>query len=197
MLDKAFKVWWPTLEEELNKLIELQDVQVLGQKDGTESESSEILEEILDLSRSNQKLLRNPDSDTQNTLAEMNEMLKSMLSRLDRERKIHPRKRRRFHLGMIEDLMRLSPKFSKNYVPFQIIISLFKDDFPWLYNSGMEVVKVLKSGKSDGTKEQAIDEFTELVEYSFNHPMMRELVMPDREQYMVLRELPYMLKRIL
>ena len=197
MLDKAFNVWWPTLEDELKKLAEIKDEIVPDNNDSTESESSEILEEILDLSRLNQKLLRNPDSDTRVILSEMNDMLKSMLSRMDRDRKMHPRKRRRFHPEMLEDLMHISPKFGKNYVPFQIIISQFKDDFPWLYDSGMEVVKTLKSSKSGSVKDQAVNEFMELVEYSFEHPMMRELVMPDKEQYMMLRELPYMLKRAL
>jgi len=198
MLEKAFKVWWPTLEEELSKLTELKDeVDTEKENNSSSSESSEILEEILDLSRLNQKLLRNPDSDTQSILSEMSDMLKSLLSRMERDRKMHPRKRRRFHPEMLEELMHISPKFSKNYVPFQIIISQFKDDFPWLYDSGMEVVKTLRSQKSASVKDEAVSEFMELVEYSFEHPMMRELVMPDKEQYMMLRELPYMLKRAL
>ena len=197
MLDKAFNVWWPTLEKELSKLTELQDVEDTDETNVVNSESSQILEEILDLSRLNQKLLRSPDSDTSNTLAEMSEMLKSVLSRLERERKMHPRKRRRFHPEIFDELMHISPKLGKNYVPFQIIISQFKEDFPWLYDSGMEVVKTLKSGKSDNSKDRAIHEFMELVDYSFEHPMMRELVMPDKEQYMMLRELPYMLKKYL
>jgi len=197
MLDKAFKVWWPTLEEELNKLTELKDNEVPDKNGDNETANSEILEEILNLSRLNQKLLRNPDSDTRNQLIEMNDMLQSVLSRLEKERRTHSKKRRRFHPEMLEELMHMSPKFRDNYVPFQIIISQFKDDFPWLYDSGMEVVKTLKSGKSGSTKEHIVNEFMELIEYSFEHPMMRELVMPDKEQYMILRELPYMLKRTL
>lgn len=197
MLNKAFNVWWPTLEQELNKLTELQDSEASDKPNDVNSETSEILEEILDLSRLNQKLLRNPESDTSNTLTEMSEMLKSALSRLERERKIHPRKRRRFDPDMLEDLMLVSPKFRNNYVPFQIIISQFKDDFPWLYDSGMEVVKTLKSDESGSSKSESVNEFMELIEYSFEDPMMRELIMPNKEQYMMLRELPYMLKRTL
>jgi len=198
MLDKAFNVWWPTLEEELKKLTELKEVSVSSEKkNSTDSESSQILEEILDLSRLNQKLLRNPDSDTQGLLSEINNMLKLLVSKMEQDRKTQHRKRRRFHPEMLEELMHASPKFSKNYVPFQIVISQFKDDFPWLYDSGMEVVKTLKSSKSGGLKEQVVSEFMELVEYSFEHPMMREFIIPDKEQYMMLRELPYMLKRTL
>ena len=78
-----------------------------------------------------------------------------------------------------------------------MVVSLFREDFPWLYESGMDVVKVLKSNSSLKRKEEAVSDFMELVEFSFEHPMMREMVMPDKEQYMMLRELPYMLRHSL
>lgn len=195
MLDKAFNVWWPTLEDELKKLAEIKDA-IVPEKDGTSDlESSEILEEILDLSRLNQKLLRNPDSDTLGILSEINKMLKSLQSRMDRDKKMYPSKRRRIHPEFFEELMDASPKFAQNYIPFQIIISQFKDDLPWLYDSGIEAVKTLKNGKSKEVKDQVVLDFMELVEYSFEHPMMRELVIHDKEQYMMLRDLAYILKR--
>jgi hypothetical protein len=196
MLDKAFNVWWPTLEEELNKLREF----IEEPSDVLASEAplpSEILEEILDLSRINQKLLRNPDSDAARLLSEMNSTLHSVLTRLEKERRFYPRRRRRLHPEMLEELMHASPSFRKNYIPFQIVISQFKDDFPWLYEAGMTVVGTLKSARSPAAKERIIHEFMELVEFTFEHPMMRELMMPDKEQYVMLRELPYMLKRAL
>ncbi len=53
-LDKAFGVWWPTLEEELNKLKDFKE-QVSDSKNSNGSiDNNEILEEILDLSRINQ-----------------------------------------------------------------------------------------------------------------------------------------------
>jgi hypothetical protein len=62
-LDKSFDVWWPILEEGLDSLgDELQDQ---GRQQGAklsvpDSRSEKILEEILELTRLNQKLLRNP-----------------------------------------------------------------------------------------------------------------------------------------
>ena len=59
-LDKSFDVWYPTLEQEL---IELRDKSSNKDEDVAPEDvnhSSEILEEILELSRDNQKLLRNP-----------------------------------------------------------------------------------------------------------------------------------------
>ena len=197
MLDKAFNVWWPTLEEELNKLTDMKEAEAETPDTDNGSDNNEILEEILDLSRLNQKLLRNPDSDTTNLLMQMNEMLQAMMNRLDRERKMPPRKRRRFHPEMIEDMLHSTSGLGDKYIGFQVVMSLFKDDFPWLYDAGMDVVQTLRSGKSGSSKEQAITEFMQLIEYSVEHPAMREMIKPDKEQYMMLRELPYMLKRFI
>lgn len=196
MLEKAFNVWWPTLEEELTKLKGIKEEGIEDNVSDTPL-PSEILEEILDLSRLNQKLLRNPDSDTNKMLSQMSDMIQSVLSRLERDRRVHPKRKRRIHPDMLEEFMHSSPSFRKNYIPFQIIISQFKEDFPWLYDAGMAVVNTLKSNKSHDVKDRSVREFMELVEFSFEHPMMRDLVMPDKEQYMMLRELPYLLKRAL
>jgi hypothetical protein len=196
-LEKAFSVWWPTLEEELNKLKDIKEEGSEGNSDNGSIGNSEILEEILDLSRLNQKLLRNPDNELSTAIKEVNERLQMLISRFEKERYVRPRKRRRFHPAMIEELMHVSPRLGGKYIAFQMVVSMFREDFPWLYESGMDVVRILKSDNSLKEKERAISEYMELVEFSFEHPIMREMVMPDKEQYMMLRELPYMLRHSL
>ncbi len=196
-LEKAFGVWWPTLEGELNKLKSMK-AEVAEDKSGNDTISNnEILEEILDLSRINQKLLRNPESDVTKIVIEMSEKLNSVLNRLERERHLSIKRRKRFHPGIIEELMSGSPRLAGKYIAFQMVVSLFKEDFPWLFEGGMDVVRTLKSKSTMDEKEQAVSEFMELVEFSFEHPFMREMTMHDKEQYMMLRELPYMLKHAL
>ena len=60
-LDKSFDVWYPTLEEELNKLKKDKDTIDENKEIKDSVHSSEMLEEILELSRDNQKLLKTPD----------------------------------------------------------------------------------------------------------------------------------------
>ena len=196
-LDKAFGVWWPTLETELNKLKDFKEQNSDSKNINGSIDNSEILEEILDLSRINQKLLRNPDNELSKLVMEVNERLQMTLSHLDKDRRMRSKKRRRFHPGMIEDLMHSSPKMGGKYIAFQMVVSLFREDFPWLYEAGMDVVRTLKAKNSMKEKDIAVSEFMELVEYSFEHPIMREMAMPDKEQYMMLRELPYMLRHSL
>lgn len=59
LLSKTFEVWWPNLEESLNAIKSEE-----SDRDEEHSEknlSNEMLEEILELSRTNQKILRSPE----------------------------------------------------------------------------------------------------------------------------------------
>ena len=65
-LKNTFDVWWPSLEEALNKVeIEIPEIDVEIESEDIESEDIDannlILEEILDLVRTQQKLLRRPE----------------------------------------------------------------------------------------------------------------------------------------
>ena len=76
-LAKTFDVWYPTLETDLNKI---QVETVKEQKD--KAPNNEILEEILELSRLNQKLLRTPDTSYRNEHAQVNHRLTEIRDRL-------------------------------------------------------------------------------------------------------------------
>jgi hypothetical protein len=58
-IDKAFKAWYPTLQDELKKVSkDFKDSEVTEEE--PEKEKQEILEELLELTRINQKILRSP-----------------------------------------------------------------------------------------------------------------------------------------
>ncbi len=60
-LEKTFEVWYPNLEKELNSINEDFESTETLEEPTEENISSKILEEILELTRINQKLLRSPD----------------------------------------------------------------------------------------------------------------------------------------
>lgn len=197
-LDKAFGVWFPSLEDSLNTLLtSLPSADTKEKHDEIAIHSTEILEEILDISRINQKLLRNPDSDISKEINSIRVMLGDIIERseFNKEAKLLKRKRR-IHPMMIEELLH-NPKFEKNLTGFQIAISLFRDEFPWIYDTGLDVAKTLKNGSSLDDKKDAIMAFQDLIEFTFEHPIMRETYMLDKEMWMMGRELSHMLKRIL
>jgi hypothetical protein len=198
-LEKAFSVWYPTLEEQLNLLLKTSSVAPLVEKDDEPIDSSsEILEEILDLTRNNQKLLRNPDGEFIKEIESIKVLLEKFGKRLDSD--IDPRRSRRdkkMHPMFIEELLHLSPRFEKNLTGFQITLSLFRNDFPWLYDAGLDLARTIRTSVSPEEKHEASSAFFELVEFTFQHPIMREMYMPDKEMWVMAREIPHILRRSL
>ncbi|MFT3813022.1 MAG: TIR domain-containing protein [Acidovorax sp.] len=197
-LEKAFAVWYPTLEEQLNELFKSLPLASAADEDIVIDSASEILEEILDLTRNNQKLLRNPDGDFVKEVESIKSTLEKITKRMDLD--IEPRRLRRekrMYPMFIEELLHISPRFESNLTGFQIAISLFRTDFPWLYDAGLDLVRTLRSTDPLADKKAAANAFYELVDFTFEHPIMREMYMPEKEMWIMARELPKILRRSL
>lgn len=193
-LDKSFDVWYPTLEKEL---IELRDESSNKNDDVSPEDvnhSSEILEEILELSRDNQKLLRNPDAKLYNDMEKIKDSLEriSMRNEMAFERK---RMSRKYSSMFFDEIMHMSGKHSS--YAFLMTLSLLKEDFPWIYDMGKELIDILKSENNPDEKSIAIREFRDMVDFTFSHPMMRDIFGRTKDSIMFMKELPYSLMRYL
>lgn len=196
-LEKAFEVWYPTLETELNKLKGVADeTDDKKEKEETVSLSSEILEEILDLSRNNQKLLRNPDPKLYENLDELKKIMQEQLLRMEKNSDLDLRRMsRKFNPMFLDEVMHISMRNGKNPYGFLIALSFFKTDFPWIYDSGKELLDIIKSKANKEAKMEAVNDFKEMMEFTLQHPMMREIY-GNRKDYMIyMKEMPYMLMR--
>ncbi len=197
-LEKAFAVWYPTLEAQLNTLLQNRPlIPVIDKEEEPIDSSSEILEEILDLTRNNQKLLRSPDSEFAKEIESIKALLEKFSKKLEMEAEPRRSKSRKIHPIFFEELLRISPRFERNLVGFQISLSLFRADFPWLYDAGMDLARILRAKPTEIDGQQAVRDFYDLLEFTFEHPAMRDLYMPDKEIWMMSRELPRILKRSL
>jgi len=198
-LDKAFDVWFPTLEEELNKIKEVTDEPEEGKKVETNKvHNAEILEEILDLSRNNQKLLRSPDSKLQENMETLTKLMHEHVIRADRNMEMEfKRISRKMHPMFIEEIMHITMKNGKSYYGILIALSFFKNEFPWIYDLGRELVDTLKSKVTKDKKIEAVSEFKEMLELSLGHPMMRDLYGTRKDSLIYNKELPYVLNRCL
>ena len=198
-LAKAFDVWYPTLENELT---------VLKGKPETENEkpegalkdahTQEILEEILDLSRNNQKLLRNPENSLINQTEETRHMVRELLERQQQRLPgmMPSRSMRKYHPMMLDELMHFSEmEMGDNLIGIQISLAMIRDEFPWIYETGMEIVKIIKSRVAREEKEKAIQRFSKILEFSFEHPMIRERMEHSKEWSFMRHELPRLLDR--
>lgn len=197
-LEKAFGVWYPTLETELNKLKEApaESPEDSGADELQAPKAQEILEEILELSRINQKLIRNPEGPIGSGLEELNSRVSELLERTERpEDPLLSRRSRKFHPMMLEELLHFGPIGRNGFVGIQITLSLIRNQFPWIYDAGIETIKVLRSNRSHEEKSIALEEFNRLLEFSFEHPIMREIQRESKEYRIFYRELPHLLRR--
>jgi hypothetical protein len=197
-LESAFNVWYPTLETQLNNLLEKPPLTPLASEENPIESSSDILEEILDLTRNNLKLLRNPDGEFIKEVETIKIMLEKIAKRMEPDSETRRIKRNRtMHPMFFEELLHGSPHLEKNLAGFQIAISQFRTDFPWLYEAGVDVARTLRSDCLREKKLISVNAFTQLIEFTFEHPMMRELQNPDKEIWMMARELPRILNRLI
>ena len=172
------------------------DLKVLKESGNIEERSlADIVEAISDLRLSVTSIDKGgANSKYQAELKEMIDILPSKIeSRLDSDFR---RRRRKFHPGLLEELMFMDMKFDNSYYYFLMVISLVKDDFPWVYEIGLETYRSLKSTKSKIEKRKLIDTFSTVLEM-MGHPMMREYYGKSEEIYMFSKDIRHFLSRYL
>lgn len=195
-LEKAFDVWYPTLEEGLNAL-----------KNGVEDDltnnlreehSSELIEEILELSRDNQRLLRNPDRSVPESVASMQKQLECLQRAVERPVFLEKRRKssRRRDLYLEEFFHSISMECGMECA-FLVLLSELQDVFPWLYTIGNELLKTISAKNSFIVKQKALDNFKKIMVYSFEHPMMREICRDEERDYALITRTEEFLREIL
>ncbi len=189
-LDKSFDVWYPTLERGLNELKNISSSVEDNRSAEEAPHSSEMLEEILELSRDNQKLLRNPDMKLYEDIATVKESIDELSKR---NAMLYEQKRmsRKYSSRFLEELLHMS--IGRSSYGFLMALSLFKEDFPWIYDMGKELVDILKSRRDSEEKAMAIRDFREMIDFTCGHPMMREVFGRTKDGLMLMKELPYAL----
>ena len=193
LLGKAFDVWWPTLEEKLN---EIEATGGAAEKKNKEPspDSSQILEEILDISRMNQKLIRTPETETSASIKIISSKIDELTAMVDRERHFRKRRSQRFSPDLLVDMLAIESDH-ENGIAIPVVLSLFKDEFPWLYDAGIELNRSLSSSITKDKKREKVREFLKLVDFTSHHPACREMFGMDKTSYMMMRELPFIFEK--
>jgi len=122
-------------------------------------------------------------------------MFESLPSRI--ENRIEPnerRRRRKFHPMMIEEMMHFGMKSGDSSVGFLMMLSFFKDDYPWFYEIGLETYRGLKSAKTLVERKKLISNFERTFEM-LGHPIMREFSGKNEEMYILNNELRHTMHR--
>ncbi len=95
---------------------------------------------------------------------------------------------------MFEEIFSMMPPGNMS-LSFQVALGVLRADFPWLYDSGMDLVKVLKGRNSAKDKDEAMQTYFHLLDFTFEHPMLREIIALDKESTVYHREIGHLLKK--
>ena len=134
-----------------------------------------------------------PSSKLYKEFSTMMEELSSKINRLDPDYK---RGQRKFHPMMFEEIMHMGMEKEDPNLAFLMMISFIKDDFPWIYEIGLETYRGLKSAKSKIEKRKLIESFERAFEMTGN-PMMREFYGKSEDLYMFSKDIRHFIHRFL
>ena len=111
------------------------------------------------------------------------------------ENRIDPdykRRRRRFHPMMFEEIMHMGMEMKDPNLAFLILVSMYKDDFPWIYEVGLETYKGLNSSRNMVVKRGLMSNFEKALEM-FSHPVMREFMGKSDDNFFFYKESRHLL----
>lgn len=105
---------------------------------------------------------------------------------------------RRIHARMIDQMSHMLSRREGDPVGILILASLVRDEFPWLYELGMEAYRAANKGNLQNTK-LAFERFRDAAEFTVNGPLVEEMRLAGGEVE-GLHELPrlihYFLRRV-
>ena len=189
-LEKTFNVWYTSLESELNKLKSLPSQPSETEVSLQTRHDQEILEEILELSRDNQKLLRSPETTSGPVIDTLKKLTEDMLTS---QRMLDIQANRRFrvyHLAILEDIIHFTEMRNSPKMGIRILLGVLGNDYPWIRDVGSDTLKVISSSRNSAdSKNRAVSRFSELVEFTFEHPTMREITPHNKDMRIIARSL--------
>lgn len=133
------------------------------------------------------------DNSSAKLFEEIKVMFKDLPSRIEgnMQPEFRNHKKRRFHPMMMEEMMHMS-KNSK--VGILVGLSMLRDGMPWLYDIGIETLRVIDSNCSVKEKDQSFREFRELIKMTSMGPMMHEFMdFNSKDDFMMYEEFPHMI----
>lgn len=155
------------------------DLKVLKESGNPEERSlADIVEAISDLRLS----LASPDKTFPSS--KLNSTLEEILSKLNRFDPEYKRHRRRFHPMMLEEIIHINSNNKNSNFAFLMMVSLIKEDFPWLYEIGMETYRELKTAKLKSERMKLITDFEKSFEM-LGHPIIMDMYGKSEDIYML------------
>lgn len=194
-LEKAFNLCYSDLEKSISFLRAENIEDDESDSDNSSHFETSILEELLEMTRNTQRLLGNTDSKLYGNIDIVQKKVDDILTRLERQHEIDLRRsQRRLSPAFAEQLFYFSYK-QDSLFPYNILImvSLIEDECPWLYEAAKDLVKIMNKKVSNQAKINALSSFNELLEYTSELPMIKDLFGSKKEYMLLLRDLPHLI----
>ena len=193
-------------EDSLTKLV-LQLVRRIPNSEPDESVVKEQVklfrQKLADLLKTKPKPENNPDELKEDTsIAKLFEEVKIMFqdlpSRIDKrlDPELMMRKKRRIHPKMLDEIFHMVGRFEDQNLSFLILVSMFKDDMPWLYEVGVETYRTLRTAKTKAERQKAMSTFSHATEM-MGHPILLENYSRSEDSYILMKEMRHFLHRFL
>lgn len=170
-LSNAFEVWYPILLEEMDKIEPATEV-VEDDKD-IKHDSFKILEEVLELARMNQKILRTTENANSEKLVGLIERLEQLYieSSFEREDCFEIEYKRKREMLMHNSAKRKTSAL----LGLQVFLSWCKQDIPIIYDIGNDIIRSIENGHIEAAEKklEKIKELMKLSIYFENERTMR------------------------
>lgn len=148
-LIKTFEVWYGELEKSLKKVIEeTEDSSDIQIKEDNDEVATDIVEEVLEISRINQKLIRSISDGDTTSLSFLSKQIEDLNGKVEDINKrilmIRPNFKRNITYSGYENLsMRLDPEFRA-----YMLLSILKEEIPGIYDYGNNIIQDIRNGQS-------------------------------------------------
>lgn len=98
---------------------------------------------------------------------------------------------RRFHPGLIDQMAHRVAKRQGDPIAILIVSSLFRDDFPWLYELGLDAFHAAKGTNGERARD-ALEAFRKAVEVTVRGPLLEEMGIGSRDLDLLMHDFPMM-----
>jgi hypothetical protein len=125
-------------------------------------------------------------------------MFQDLPSRIERglDPELTMKRKRKFHPFMLGEIVHFGIKSEEPNIGFLIMISLYKDEFPWLFEIGLETYRGLKSAKTPTEKRKLAVTFERALDI-LGHPILREMYGKSEESYIHHKEFRHLMQRFI
>ena len=195
-------------EDSLTKLV----FQLVDRIPGSEPDEETIKHQVCAFKKSIEKILEDNnkstkaetteimarDNSTVKLFEEIKVMFRDLPSKIERNaRPVSDRGRRdknyshpydRGRIRMLEEISSMSSQ--GGYLSVMMMLSIYREHLPWVYEMGMETVKTIRKGKTKAEKKKAFFEFGNIIKLSTRHPVVRELFAGSEDYYLCVEEIP-------